>query len=262
MSVLGPDIWDYGRSQFVAWVVGDFQPSNADKLAVAAMVSANSPDIILSHGDTSDAGNFAVSMAAYQDWVDRHLFYPAPGNHDQTTTLGIPDYCATYFAYYHYLDNQYYYQLSLGPVDIFMLHSYGLNPDGYAYTSRMAEWFTRSLAVSEAPWKIAFFHHAAYSSSTTHGSSAWMQWPQFATLDAVFSGHDHVYERNKVGDTYYFTNGMAGSDFYSFGTPLATSQFRYNQSHGAMRLEFTQNRLNMRFVNVHNVVIDEVELTK
>lgn len=263
MSRITPDIWDYSKGRLVAYVVGDFQSANADKVAVASMILAANPDVILSTGDTSDANNFAISMAAYQSYVTRGLFFPCPGNHDQTTLPGVPDYCASYFDYYTYLNRQYYYVLSLGPLDVFMLHSHGLNPDGYLSSSRQGEWLTAMLAASAADWKLALFHHAAYSSGTGHGSSIWMQWPQLRQMDAAISGHDHIYERSLVDNTYYFVNGMGGSDFYNFiSPPIAQSQFRFNSLHGAMRIEVTQNRLNMRFVDTNSNTVDQVELTK
>lgn len=262
MNVIRPPLWDYSLSRFTAWAISDYHPPTADKIAVAAMVLGHQPDIILTSGDNSEAGNFAVSMAVYQDWVDRQLVYPCPGNHDQTSPWGVPDYCASYFDYFTYLNRLYYYQLSLGPLDIFFLNSWGLNPDGYASTSPMANWLAERISQSTAAWKAAIFHPTAYSSANVHGSATWMQWPVLSQLNFVISGHDHVYERNLVGSTYYFTNGMAGSPMYGFGTPLPTSQFRYNSLHGAMRLDVMPNRLTLQFINVDGVLIDSVTLIK
>lgn len=264
MSRITPDNWDYSRNRLVAYVVGDFQTvALSDRTAVANMIIAASPDIVLSTGDTSDAGNFATSMAIYQSFVTRGLFWPCPGNHDQTTTLGVPDYCQTFFDYYTYLANQYYYVLSLGPLDVFCLNSHGLNPDGYLSSSRMGDWLAAMTAASTAQWKIALLHYPPFSSGDVHGSTPSMQWPQFEDMDAVISGHDHIYERILVGDTYYFVNGMGGSNHYGFVTPPVTgSQFRYNTLHGAMRLEVTQSRMNLRFVDTNSNIVDELELTK
>jgi tartrate-resistant acid phosphatase type 5 len=264
MSRITPDNWDFSRSRFVAYIVSDYQTiANTARIDVSNMVKAASPDIILSAGDTSDANNFAASMAIYQAFVDRGLFFPAPGNHDQTTAMGVPDYCQSFFQYYTYLNNQYYYVLSLGALDVFFLNSHGLNPDGYVSSSRMGTWLSAMLASSTALWKIALLHYPPFSSGNVHGSTIPMQWPQFSGMDAVFSGHDHIYERILVGDTYYFVNGMGGSNNYGFISPPVTgSQFRFNTLHGAMRLEVAQSRMNLRFIDTNSNIVDEIELTK
>jgi 3',5'-cyclic AMP phosphodiesterase CpdA len=266
MTTLIPtDIWDYSKSRFVAWILSDIH-CDYGLLAtteVANMVKAQQPDIILTSGDNSSAGSFVTPTSVYKDWVDRQLFWTAPGNHDQHTVPGVPDYCESYLDYFPHIKRQYAYVLSLGPIDFFFLNSDGTNPDGYTATSRQGEWLTNAIAASRAAWKVAIFHHPSYSSSAVHGSSVWMQWPQLKSMNLVYNGHDHIYERSYVDGVYYIVNGMGGGNFYSFiANPVAGSQFRYNATHGAVRLEVTQNRLIHRFVDVNNVVIDELELTK
>jgi predicted phosphodiesterase len=266
-SIIQPDIWDYSRSRFTAWVISDYHQIDANtmanKTAVEQMVNGNNPDIVLTAGDNSEVGTYAFAMAPWQDWINRKLVYPVPGNHDNQTPSGVPDYLMDYFAFFPYLKNNYYYQLSLGPIDFFMLHSDGKNPDGVTATSPQGQWFSKMLSLSTATWKAAIFHHPAYSSGNVHGSSPWMQWPDFAKLDFAISGHDHVFERLKVGNTYYFVDGMAGSPNYGFLVPpLPQSQFRYNSTHGAMRVDVSQNALSLEFVDVKGVVVDRTELRK
>ena len=78
------------------------------------------------------------------------------------------------------------------------------------------KWLEEALSASKARWKIAFFHHPIYSSSMEHGSSLKLR----ALLEpllvrygvaAVFSGHDHVYERIKSQQgVKYFVSGAGG----------------------------------------------------
>ncbi len=78
------------------------------------------------------------------------------------------------------------------------------------------EWVEKTLSSSSSDWKIAFFHHPLYSSGKFHGSSlesrALLE-PLFVKygVNAVFSGHDHVYERIKPqkGITYW-VSGAGG----------------------------------------------------
>jgi hypothetical protein len=79
------------------------------------------------------------------------------------------------------------------------------------------DWLEKELSSSSSGWKIAFFHHPLYSSGKTHGSaleSRAVLEPLFVKygVSAVFSGHDHVYERIKPqqGGIVYWVSGAGG----------------------------------------------------
>jgi 3',5'-cyclic AMP phosphodiesterase CpdA len=78
------------------------------------------------------------------------------------------------------------------------------------------QWFEKELAASGSDWKIVYFHHPLYSSGGTHGSDMQLREqlePLFLKygVDAVFSGHEHFYERIKPQKgIYYFISGGAG----------------------------------------------------
>ena len=78
------------------------------------------------------------------------------------------------------------------------------------------DWLEKELSSSSSDWKIAFFHHPLYSFGT-HGSaleSRAVLEPLFVKygVSAVFSGHDHVYERIKPqkGGIVYWVSGSGG----------------------------------------------------
>lgn len=80
------------------------------------------------------------------------------------------------------------------------------------------DWLEKELAASTSDWKLSFFHHPLYSSGKTHGSaleSRAVLEPLFVKygVSAVFSGHDHVYERIKPqkGGIVYWVSGAGGS---------------------------------------------------
>jgi predicted phosphodiesterase len=78
------------------------------------------------------------------------------------------------------------------------------------------DWLQKELAASGSDWKIVYFHHPLYSSGGTHGSDTKLREqlePLFLKhgVDAVFSGHEHFYERIKPQKgIYYFVSGGAG----------------------------------------------------
>ena len=106
---------------------------------------------------------------------------------------------------------------------VFSLNSDCSEPNGNTAGSVQGAWLQAALAASTAPWKIVIYHHAAYSSSSSHGSNSWMQWPfQAWGAHATLAGHDHTYERILMASGMpYFVNGIGGQSRNSFGTPVA-----------------------------------------
>jgi 3',5'-cyclic AMP phosphodiesterase CpdA len=83
---------------------------------------------------------------------------------------------------------------------------------------KQLDWLDEQLAASDSEWRILFFHHPLYSSGKTHGSaleSRAVLEPLFVKygVSAVFSGHDHFYERIKPqkGGIVYWVSGAGGS---------------------------------------------------
>ena len=103
-----------------------------------------------------------------------------------------------------------YYTFKKGNVRFFALDS------NYMDAKQLA-WLEKQLKDADNnDWKICYFHHPLYSSGKTHGSSIELRGliePIFVKygVDAVFSGHDHVYERVKPEKgIYYFLEGSSG----------------------------------------------------
>jgi calcineurin-like phosphoesterase family protein len=77
-------------------------------------------------------------------------------------------------------------------------------------------WLEKELAVSQATWKIPFFHHPIYSSGRAHGSDLRLRRelePLFTRygVRVALSGHDHIYERIKPQEgIVYFVSGSGG----------------------------------------------------
>jgi len=109
---------------------------------------------------------------------------------------------------------------------------------------------------------LIYFHHPPFSSGAHHGSTPALQWPfQTWGADAVLTGHDHEYERIVLGGFPYFVNGLGGVGKYTFGPPLAGSQFRYNANFGAMLITATETLITYQFVITDGTVVDTYSQT-
>ncbi len=125
------------------------------------------------------------------------------------------------------------------------------------------QWLTRSLAASEARWKIAYFHHPIYSSAKRHGSNTKLRArlePLFARygVAAAFSGHDHTYERTKsLEGVQYFVSGAGGKlrrgDLDRRSSFLFTGNDEVNSF---MHVEITRDQLSFKAIDASGRVLD------
>jgi len=128
-------------------------------------------------------------------------FYAALGNHDSQNNR---------FYKPWNMNGERYYTFGKKNVRFFVLDSDYMDP-------KQLQWLDSELQKSKEEWKIAYFHHPLYSSGGTHGSEYDLRKllePLFTkySVNVVFSGHDHIYERIKPQKgVFYFVAGSGGA---------------------------------------------------
>lgn len=128
-------------------------------------------------------------------------FYASLGNHDNPNER--------LYKFFN-MNGSSYYTFKKGNVRFFALDSNYMD-------AKQLTWLEKQLKeAGNKDWKICFFHHTLYSTAKAHGSAVELRSllePMFIKygVDAVFAGHDHVYERIRPqGGIYYFTEGSSG----------------------------------------------------
>lgn len=250
-------------------VIGDYGWEGQAEADVATLAKSWAPEFIATVGDNNydvgaattidrNIGQYYHEFIApytgdYGAGADINRFFPALGNHDWGSPGAQP-----YLDYFSLPNNERYYEVVWGPVQLFVLDSDVNEPDGNTSSSVQAQWLQTQLAASTAPWKLVLMHHAPYSSSAAHGSQPVAQWPYEAWgASAVLAGHDHTYERIMRNDVPYFVNGLGGRSLYNFAaTPIAGSVVRYNADYGAMLIEASASSITFQFITRTGTVID------
>jgi hypothetical protein len=251
-------------------VIGDYGLADPNEAAVANLVKRWNPAFVITTGDNNYPSGASATIDQnvgqyYAGFIHPYTgsytptlavgvnrFFPSLGNHDWIAPGATP-----YLSYFTLPGNERYYDLVQGPVHLFAIDSDPNEPHGVTATSTQAQWLHARLSGSTSCWQVVFFHHAPYSSSAVHGSTTYMRWPfQMWGADVVMSGHDHTYERILISGFPYFVNGAGGHTLYTFGTPIAGSQVRYNARHGAMRVTASRTKMIFEFINIDGVTVD------
>lgn len=249
-------------------VIGDYGENSSVEEDVANMVKSWNPDFIITTGDNNytfgAAGTIADNIGKYySDYIYNpdapngqicqgraaneqvNRFFPSPGNHDHYSAPAMQP----YLDYFSLPGDERNYEFTWGPVHFFSLNSGASGKVSYP-NSPEAKWFQNVAANATEPFRFAYFHHPPYSVSH-HGSSPQMRWP-FSSLgiNAVFNGHDHVYERvtdKQDSAIMYFVCGNSGkeSNYGCNQNPLDANRYSVicdDQNHGAMKVHVTATK--------------------
>jgi len=264
--------------------IGDFGSGTQGETDVANLVSTLTPDLVITAGDNRYGSTTMEDVVGeyFCDFLTDvpsgstclggnspvNAFFPSTGNHDYDDGGGISEYLS-YFTLPGAGINtsgtsgsELYYDFVDGPVHFFVLDSDGAIDNPTEMTAQQ-NWLQAGLASSITPWQVVYFHHAPYSSSSSHGSTSAMQWPFAAWgADAVITGHDHTYERIEREGIVYFVNGLGGMSKYNFGPAIPGSQFRYNAEYGVLLADATDSAITFQFINVSGTVVDSYTLSQ
>jgi hypothetical protein len=153
------------------------------------------------YGGEKPADYKAKFQDVYQELLNQKIkFYAALGNHDEP---------AQRFYENFNMEGKEYYRFTKGNASFYALNSNYMD-------KKQVDWLNSELAKDTSEWKIAFCHHPPYSSGGKHGSDDQLRKvvePIFVKhgMNAVFTGHDHFYERIKPQQgIFYFVSGAGG----------------------------------------------------
>jgi Calcineurin-like phosphoesterase len=185
--------------------------------------------------------------APYKFLLDaKVLFYASLGNHDDPNQR--------FYTPFN-MSGKRYYSFKKGNVRFFALDSNYMDPVQLA-------WLEAELKNSGSDWKIAYFHHPLYSSGM-HGSQTDLRVliePLFVTygVDAVFSGHEHFYQRIKPQKgIHYFVSGAAGQLRPGDMGPSTMMAAGFDSDHSFMLVEVAGKELSFQAISRTGKTVDK-----
>jgi hypothetical protein len=226
--------------------------------ATARLLDSIGGDVLTLGDNVYPNGTTEAFARCYAPTWGRHRYrtHPNPGNHDWDVDAGAP-----YFAYFGFTAGPAglgYYSFSLGAWHILSLNSNVRADAG----SAQYEWVRRDLASNPAPCTLAYWHHPLFSSGR-NGNNGQMRdmWRLLdaAGVEAVLSGHDHLYERFAPQDAdgrptptgmRAFVVGTGGTHLYHLGSIQPNSELRSNNAWGVLKLTLGGDRYDWQFIPV------------
>lgn len=211
------------QSPFTFVVYGDTRSQMGPHRRIMERVQDEVPDFLLGTGDFVDEGGKEAQWQQFFE-IERGLLrdnvlFPSVGNHDRQGRGRTADAWRQYFAVpENSPDPERYYAFTYGNSRFLVLDS---NMYSFALTDQTS-WLERQLqSARQDPGLRHVFvvmHHPPYSVSLHGGHrdlrERWTPLYEKYGVDAVFSGHDHVYSRAERGSVRYFVSGGGGAPLY------------------------------------------------
>lgn len=173
-------------------------------------------------------------------------FQASIGNHDRPEQVNYKPYN---------MNGQRYYTYTRKNVRFFALDSNLMDP-------KQVAWLEAALKSAREDWKICYFHHPLYSNAARHGSSVDLRVllePLFVKygVNAVFSGHDHVYERIKPQKGIaYFVSGAAGQLRGGDMSPTAETAASFDRDRSFMVVEIAGDEMFFQSISRTGQIVD------
>lgn len=252
-------------------VLGDSRSNAEAHRRVIERVSQEVPDFILGTGDMVDEGARQDQWQTFFD-VERELladnvYFPSVGNHDRQGRGRTAD---TYRSFFSVPDNggdsERYYAFSYANARILVLDS---NAHSFSLTGQTA-WMERELSSARQDDRVrhvfVVMHHPPFSISLHGGQrdlrERWTPLFEKYGVTAVFSGHDHVYERAEKNGLRYFVSGGAGAPLYP-RSPRASAidkaaVVRFERAYHYLRVSVSAGVVDVTAVRVDGSTIESV----
>lgn len=242
--------------RFVA--LGDSGNGSAAQDAIAKRMSEVPFDFMVFLGDIAYEHGTAKQLeehffVPYRDFLRYVPAYTALGNHERHTRKGQP-----YFDAFVLPGNERYYSWDWGDVHFVAI-------DTTQRDAAQLAWLDADLRATKQPWKIVFGHHPMYTSSvrTSGATKIRKAFAKIVTdnkVDIVMTGHEHHYERFRVGNVNHVVSGGGGGQLmYFWGNLKALKQATV---HHFLAFEVSATYLSMKVIDITGAEVETLHLEK
>lgn len=236
-------------------IFGDSQHDENIQREVVKTVLSFKPSVVFRVGDSVDNGDDPAQWKLFNDINEPLLkstrYFPALGNHENGSPL--------YFNNFPFLNNRRWYAVEYEGIHFVVLDSNSdLRPGSDQYN-----WLVSNLESIKGniKFKIAIFHHpifdvGSHKSDEKGIGPALLPLFQKHGICAVFSGHDHNYQRFKYNGIYFIVTGGGGSRIYD---QTGTSPYlqKFEKTYHFCLISPQNNSLRITVIGIDSRIIDD-----
>ena len=233
---------------------GDTQTDEVSHRKIVAAIATHKPEIAFHCGDLNSRGTAQSEYDTFFE-ISKPLtsicpIYPARGNHERSTEL--------FLANFPFLGTSTYYIKEFNGIRFIVLDStMDLSPNSAQY-----KWL--ETALQDTLPGIIILHYPIFSSGY-HGDEQGLRLylPQLlkrSNVKAVFSGHDHDYERSEYDGITYVVSGGGGGTIRETRNPNPYSKV-FNLTHHYIIAKHADGKLSFNAWDIDNKLIDSFVLT-
>jgi predicted phosphodiesterase len=244
-----------GAIEFVA--LGDTGTGGDAEKAIAQRMTEVPFDLMLFLGDIAYEQGSAKQLQENYFEIYANILryvpaYPTLGNHERRTRKGQP-----YFDAFVLPDPERYYSFDWGDVHFVAI-------DTTHRDTQQVEWLKQDLEKTKQRWKIVFGHHPMYTNSL-RGPQLWIRRAYSkifadAKVDMVLTGHEHQYERFRVGTVNYVVSGGGGGRLTRFfGLHYSLKKAT---KHHFLHFAVSADTLTMKAIDIDGREIETLEIKK
>ena len=255
-------------------IMGDTRSGVDAHRRVIERVAQEVPDFVVGTGDMVDDGSHEDQWQQFFDIEHQllrdNVYFPAIGNHDRQGRGRTAD---SYRALFAVPDNggdtERYYAFSYAAARFLILDS---NEYSFALSDQTA-WLERELIAARQDPRVrhvfAVMHHPPFSIAVHGGSrelrERWTPLFEKYQVSAVFSGHDHVYERAERNGIRYFVSGGGGAPLYPRRPNPSPDDLeavkKFERAFHFLRVAVMSDRVEVTAVRVDGTVIETTTWT-
>ncbi len=212
-----------GKFSFV--VLGDNRSGDDIYRKLVSMTMARRPDFVVNTGD------MIVTPGSKREWakfweLSKPISVPyflTVGNHDAHPKAPLSE--KTYKQQVDLPGNELYYSFVAGNSLVIVLDSF-MDDQEKRIIGEQFKWLETVLVRSAQKHKFVFLHHPLYTDlgKGHHAHDSLDKYPESRNklqalltkykVDAVFSGHEHYYEKRTVDGVLYIITGGGGAPIY------------------------------------------------
>ncbi len=251
-------------------VIGDTRTNDAPhQQVVQAALADGLPDLLLSTGDMvavgSSGGDWTNFLRIEAPLLRHVIFAPAYGNHEAVSLGGAAPFDGLF-------PTGHGYKFIYGNALFVALNTEETSTEGSPQYLALEATLQEAIADPSITFKFVFYHKPAVTTCANHDPNADilngpMQLFERYGVNAVFTGHNHLYEHGVVNGVHYVVTAGGGADLKPFLEPYEpdgwTIVHRESVHHfvrvdvGPDRYTFTAIRADGTVMDTYTSTVDE-----